>query len=138
MREDIYKDLECDYLAQVEDVLEHSSPKRHQGKQLQAIMTTFERENLTCCVHLGVFEKNPRLLPCLHHLCDDCLTALMRNSITFRCPLCMKKYMVPWKGVEAFNQDPRLMSLRNKLKQAMNRNRTTLRQLLNSALLPWV
>ncbi|CAH1241179.1 TRIM3 [Branchiostoma lanceolatum] len=138
MREDIYKDLECDFLAQVEDALEHTAPKRQQDKQLQAIMTTFERENLTCCIHLGVFEKSPRLLPCLHHLCDDCLTALMRNCITFRCPLCMKKYWVPWQGIKAFKQDPRLLSLRNKLKQAMNSRRTTLRHLLNSAFLPWV
>ncbi|KAI8495701.1 tripartite motif-containing protein 3-like [Branchiostoma floridae x Branchiostoma belcheri] len=138
MREDIYKDLECDFLAQVEDTLEQTKLKSQQDKQLHAILTTFERENLTCCIHLGTYEKHPRLLPCLHHLCDDCLAALMRDCIAFRCPLCMRRYMVPWKGIEAFKQDPRLLLLRNKLKQAMNNRRATLRQLLHSAFLPWV
>ncbi|KAH3860381.1 hypothetical protein DPMN_023279 [Dreissena polymorpha] len=50
------------------------------------------KEYLKCSIHWDTFDK-PRLLPCNHSLCHDCLSNLIKTcegSSKFRCPVCKR------------------------------------------------
>ena len=57
---------------------------------------------LKCSVCLEIFE-NPRVLPCQHTFCFQCLTGIAKSRRgVVVCPQCRKHYPVPWEGVESF------------------------------------
>ncbi|KAL8579596.1 hypothetical protein ACOMHN_025549 [Nucella lapillus] len=58
----------------------------------------------TCSICQDSF-KNPKLLPCSHTFCRDCLSGLLKHGKggpTFRCPSCREEIRVPAGGVAAF------------------------------------
>ncbi|XP_071853839.1 uncharacterized protein [Apostichopus japonicus] len=59
-----------------------------------------------CSVCLGQF-KEPKLLPCLHRYCRDCLKTVIQASHdgTVKCPLCQQDYVIPENGVDDFKTD---------------------------------
>ena len=56
-----------------------------------------------CTLCLDTFTK-PKILPCFHTYCEDCLKGLVsrKNQKTFSCPSCRKTVAVPSGGVSAF------------------------------------
>ncbi|XP_064641836.1 tripartite motif-containing protein 2-like isoform X2 [Lineus longissimus] len=69
----------------------------------------FNDSFLTCgtclCTYDGQ-EHNPKLLPCSHTVCRNCLEriaeASTRDTGTFRCPICRETITIPRGGVIAF------------------------------------
>ncbi|KAL8579592.1 hypothetical protein ACOMHN_025545 [Nucella lapillus] len=58
----------------------------------------------TCSICQDNF-KDPKLLPCSHTFCRDCLSGLLQHGkgwSTFRCPSCREEIRVPAGGVAAF------------------------------------
>jgi len=66
----------------------------------------FNESFLTCgtclCMYDGV-EHNPKLLPCSHTVCLDCLDRIVatfaRDTGQFRCPICRELITIPRGGV---------------------------------------
>ena len=66
-----------------------------------------------CSICLETF-KTPRILPCGHTLCTECLESLMTAEISQRsCPECRKA--IPTQGIEEFPVNYALTSVRNVL-----------------------
>ncbi|PIK54920.1 hypothetical protein BSL78_08203 [Apostichopus japonicus] len=59
-----------------------------------------------CSVCLDQF-KEPKLLPCLHRYCSDCLETVIQASRdgTVKCPMCKQQCIIPDTGVEGFKTD---------------------------------
>ncbi|XP_077997899.1 E3 ubiquitin-protein ligase TRIM45-like [Glandiceps talaboti] len=54
---------------------------------------------LSCAICLDQFT-NPKIIPCFHTFCEDCLHALVeRNYGVLLCPLCRKESPLPMGGV---------------------------------------
>ncbi|XP_019647744.1 PREDICTED: tripartite motif-containing protein 2-like [Branchiostoma belcheri] len=56
------------------------------------------REELSCSVCLELFTR-PKVLPCGHTFCQDCLQKLSGKEGTFQCPTCRLQVKLPSKGV---------------------------------------
>ena len=48
-------------------------------------------ESLTCPVCCDIF-KNPRLLPCLHTFCEECIATFSAKAPPHLCPVCRTPY----------------------------------------------
>ena len=72
------------------------------------------KKDLTCSVCLDRL-KDPKLLPCLHTYCKECLQGILRksrNESNIQCPQCRSTHAVPSGGV---NELPSDMVLANAL-----------------------
>ncbi|XP_069121053.1 uncharacterized protein [Argopecten irradians] len=61
-------------------------------------------EQETCPICMDNY-KNPKILPCSHTMCQECLEKLLANgyrSEVLVCPICRKSHQVPDGGVEKF------------------------------------
>ncbi|KAK7481543.1 hypothetical protein BaRGS_00027192 [Batillaria attramentaria] len=59
-------------------------------------------KSLTCALCLDIF-RSPKVLPCIHTFCENCLKDLTGGNIRwFACPTCRKQTVVPPGGVSAF------------------------------------
>src|SRR6218665_494124 len=61
------------------------------------------REITECPICMNVFT-DPRMLPCIHTFCLDCLkrineTAQKGAGDKFPCPLCRKEFLIPADGI---------------------------------------
>ncbi|KAI8503950.1 hypothetical protein Bbelb_180180 [Branchiostoma belcheri] len=56
------------------------------------------REELSCSICLELFTR-PKVLPCQHTFCQDCLEAHAREEGAFECPKCRQKITLPGQGV---------------------------------------
>ncbi|XP_066283744.1 tripartite motif-containing protein 2-like [Branchiostoma lanceolatum] len=59
------------------------------------------RDELSCSICLELFTR-PKVLPCQHTFCQDCLQELARKDETFQCPNCRLQVSLPSEGVEGF------------------------------------
>ena len=61
------------------------------------------KQPLTCTLCLEIFRK-PKILPCFHTYCEECLKKLAsrHGGHQFPCPSCRKTVPVPSQGVSAF------------------------------------
>ncbi|KAJ8032648.1 E3 ubiquitin-protein ligase TRIM56 [Holothuria leucospilota] len=58
-----------------------------------------------CCICLEQL-KEPKLLPCLHRYCKDCLNSIIQGTYdVIRCPECRQETQIPTNGVEGFKTD---------------------------------
>ncbi|XP_066270092.1 tripartite motif-containing protein 3-like [Branchiostoma lanceolatum] len=57
------------------------------------------REELTCSICLELFTR-PKVLPCQHTFCQDCLQNLAGRRTPFQCPNCRQQVRLPRQGVE--------------------------------------
>ncbi|XP_019622778.1 PREDICTED: tripartite motif-containing protein 2-like [Branchiostoma belcheri] len=56
------------------------------------------REELSCSICLELFTR-PKVLPCQHTFCQDCLKDLARKKARFQCPNCRRRVKIPAQGV---------------------------------------
>ena len=72
--------------------------------------TKVTEASLSCSICLRRFQK-PRILPCLHSYCEDCLIEYAPSGTErMMCPLCGDKVDVPDGDVTKFKHDFRLQS----------------------------
>ncbi|XP_060591431.1 uncharacterized protein LOC132746338 [Ruditapes philippinarum] len=50
-------------------------------------------EILTCSICIEIFE-NPKMFPCQHSFCKDCLLSIIENKNKVSCPLCRKEILI--------------------------------------------
>ncbi|XP_071817044.1 uncharacterized protein [Apostichopus japonicus] len=65
-----------------------------------------------CPVCLDQFNE-PKLLPCLHRYCNDCLRKFIQTSHdrTIECPLCKQRCCIPKDGLDDFKTDFHMKSM---------------------------
>ncbi|XP_071845103.1 uncharacterized protein [Apostichopus japonicus] len=65
-----------------------------------------------CSVCLDQFNE-PKLLPCLHRYCNDCLRKVIQDSHdgTIECPLCKQRCCIPENGLDGFKTDFHMKSV---------------------------
>ncbi|XP_071845546.1 uncharacterized protein [Apostichopus japonicus] len=65
-----------------------------------------------CSVCLDQFNE-PKLLPCLHRYCNDCLRKVFQASHdgTIECPLCKQRCCIPEDGLDGFKTDFHMKSV---------------------------
>jgi len=76
----------------------------------------------TCLCNYDGAEHNPKLLPCSHTICIECLTrivATFARDSQFRCPVCRELITIPAGGVQALPPS----FLVNQLRDLMARQR---------------
>ncbi|KAI8493582.1 hypothetical protein Bbelb_285030 [Branchiostoma belcheri] len=66
------------------------------------------REELSCSICLELFTR-PKVLPCQHTFCQDCLRDLARNKARVQCPNCRRRVKIPAQGVAGL-QDNRIVA----------------------------
>ncbi|ESP01653.1 hypothetical protein LOTGIDRAFT_200149, partial [Lottia gigantea] len=77
------------------------------------------RERLLVCPICMDEYKDPRLLPCHHTVCFECIGNIVRSSSTtgrlFRCPQCRTDVFVPREGIESFPISFYILSVQDEL-----------------------
>lgn len=69
------------------------------------IVKDIDEKFCQCCICLEQF-KEPKLLPCLHRFCKDCLADMIKpNRGSLPCPVCREECVVPKEGLEGFKTD---------------------------------
>ncbi|XP_070549642.1 tripartite motif-containing protein 2-like [Ptychodera flava] len=58
-------------------------------------------EDFLCCTICLEQFKSPKILPCLHTFCEQCLVKLVENTGSLNCPDCRQQYQLPVGGVPA-------------------------------------
>ncbi|XP_078573674.1 E3 ubiquitin-protein ligase TRIM32-like [Branchiostoma floridae x Branchiostoma japonicum] len=71
-------------------------------------------EELTCSICLELFTR-PKVLPCQHTFCQDCLQDLVGKNKHLKCPNCRKHIWLPRKGVAGFRDNHLVTSLCERL-----------------------
>ncbi|XP_078666256.1 tripartite motif-containing protein 2-like [Branchiostoma floridae x Branchiostoma belcheri] len=66
------------------------------------------REELSCSICLELFTR-PKVLPCQHTFCQNCLRDLAGNKVRFQCPNCRRRVKIPAQGVAGL-QDNRMVA----------------------------
>ncbi|XP_078666701.1 tripartite motif-containing protein 3-like [Branchiostoma floridae x Branchiostoma belcheri] len=74
------------------------------------------QEDLTCSICLGLFSR-PKVLPCQHTFCQDCLQHLTVGQTTFQCPVCRKQVRKPPEGIQAFPNNLLVTSLQTRIQE---------------------
>ncbi|KAI8497218.1 hypothetical protein Bbelb_251670 [Branchiostoma belcheri] len=59
---------------------------------------THFKEELSCSICLELFTR-PKVLPCQHTFCQDCLLNHAGRGGTFQCPICRRQVRLPPQGV---------------------------------------
>ncbi|XP_071813467.1 uncharacterized protein [Apostichopus japonicus] len=64
-----------------------------------------------CSICLDLF-KEPKLLPCLHRFCKQCLEPILEGQVgTFECPLCKDICKIPNNRIDGFKTDFHMKSM---------------------------
>eukprot|EP00058_Branchiostoma_floridae_P003265 XP_002588753.1 hypothetical protein BRAFLDRAFT_89820 [Branchiostoma floridae] len=71
---------------------------------------THIREELTCSICLELFTR-PKVLPCQHTFCQDCLQDHAGRGGAFRCPNCRQQVRLPHQGVAGLPDNHLVSSL---------------------------
>ncbi|XP_070545758.1 tripartite motif-containing protein 2-like isoform X1 [Ptychodera flava] len=58
-------------------------------------------EDFLCCTICLEQFKSPKILPCLHTFCEQCLVTLVEKTGSLNCPECRQHYQLPVGGVPA-------------------------------------
>ena len=76
---------------------------------LKSSTTTQLTDVTECCICLKTFT-DPRMLPCIHTFCFQCLQEMVDKSDkkpgdTILCPMCRKEFTIPSDGVQAIQKN---------------------------------
>ncbi|XP_070571851.1 E3 ubiquitin-protein ligase TRIM71-like [Ptychodera flava] len=58
-------------------------------------------EDFLCCTICLEQFKTPKILPCLHTFCEQCLVTLVEKTDALNCPECRQQHQLPVGGVPA-------------------------------------
>ncbi|KAI8509634.1 hypothetical protein Bbelb_120620 [Branchiostoma belcheri] len=72
------------------------------------------QEELSCSICLELFTR-PKVLPCQHTFCQDCLQDHVRDKKHFECPNCRRHIKLPFQGVPGFHDSHLVTSLCERL-----------------------
>ncbi|XP_019642208.1 PREDICTED: tripartite motif-containing protein 3-like [Branchiostoma belcheri] len=72
------------------------------------------REELSCSICLELFTR-PKVLPCQHTFCQDCLQDHAGRGGTFQCPNCRRQVRLPPQGVAGLPDNHLVTSLCERL-----------------------
>eukprot|EP00058_Branchiostoma_floridae_P021869 XP_002607359.1 hypothetical protein BRAFLDRAFT_69765 [Branchiostoma floridae] len=75
---------------------------------------THFREELTCSICLELFTR-PKVLPCQHTFCQDCLQDLASRRVPLQCPVCRQQVRLPRQGVAGLPDNHLVTSLCERL-----------------------
>ncbi|XP_070555378.1 tripartite motif-containing protein 2-like [Ptychodera flava] len=64
----------------------------------QKVLEEIGEDFLCCTICLEQF-KSPKILPCLHTFCQECLATLVKKTGSLNCPECRQQYQLPVGGV---------------------------------------
>ena len=56
-------------------------------------------------------HREPKLLPCTHTVCLECLKKLTEDKKYFLCPECRTEHTVPKRGVITFKENHTMVQL---------------------------
>ncbi|XP_078578428.1 tripartite motif-containing protein 3-like isoform X1 [Branchiostoma floridae x Branchiostoma japonicum] len=73
-------------------------------------------EMLTCGICLDTYTR-PKLLPCAHSFCEDCLQGMVGWRISMSCPNCRKDVKLPDTGVRGLPENFWVSNLRQVLSE---------------------
>ncbi|XP_070546092.1 tripartite motif-containing protein 2-like [Ptychodera flava] len=62
-------------------------------------------EDFLCCTICLEQFKSPKILPCLHTFCEQCLVTLVEKTGSLNCPECRQQYQLPVGGVPAIKDN---------------------------------
>ncbi|KAI8509742.1 hypothetical protein Bbelb_121700 [Branchiostoma belcheri] len=74
------------------------------------------REELSCSICLELFTR-PKVLPCQHTFCQDCLQDHVGDKLHFKCPNCCWRYKLPPQGVAGLPDSYIVANMCDKLQQ---------------------
>ncbi|XP_019626969.1 PREDICTED: tripartite motif-containing protein 3-like [Branchiostoma belcheri] len=75
---------------------------------------THFKEELSCSICLELFTR-PKVLPCQHTFCQDCLQDHAGRGGTFQCPICRRQVRLPPQGVAGLPDNHLVTSLCERL-----------------------
>uniref|UniRef100_A0A4W5PG04 RING-type E3 ubiquitin transferase n=1 Tax=Hucho hucho TaxID=62062 RepID=A0A4W5PG04_9TELE len=69
------------------------------------VVRQIDKQFLVCSICLDHYH-NPKVLPCLHTFCENCLqNYIPPESLTLSCPVCRQTSILPEKGVSALQNN---------------------------------
>ncbi|KAM9437405.1 tripartite motif-containing protein 3b isoform 4-T13 [Salvelinus alpinus] len=69
------------------------------------VVRQIDKQFLVCSICLDHYH-NPKVLPCLHTFCENCLqNYIPPESLTLSCPVCRQTSILPEKGVSALQDN---------------------------------
>ncbi|XP_045074442.1 tripartite motif-containing protein 2-like, partial [Coregonus clupeaformis] len=69
------------------------------------VVRQIDKQFLVCSICLDRYH-NPKVLPCLHTFCENCLqNYIPPESLTLSCPVCRQTSILPEKGVSALQNN---------------------------------
>ncbi|XP_019616192.1 PREDICTED: tripartite motif-containing protein 3-like [Branchiostoma belcheri] len=77
---------------------------------------THFKEELSCSICLELFTR-PKMLPCQHTFCQDCLQDHAGRGGTFQCPICRRQVRLPPLGVAGLPDNLMAANMCERLKQ---------------------
>ncbi|XP_066268830.1 uncharacterized protein [Branchiostoma lanceolatum] len=72
------------------------------------------REELSCSICLGLLTR-PKVLPCQHTFCQDCLQDLASRRVPLQCPNCRQQVRLPPQGIAGLPDNHLVTSLCERL-----------------------
>ncbi|XP_019628465.1 PREDICTED: tripartite motif-containing protein 3-like [Branchiostoma belcheri] len=85
------------------------------------------REELSCSICLELFTR-PKVLPCQHTFCQDCLQDHAGREGTIQCPNCRQKTRLPPQGVAGLPNNHIIANMCETLQQQTSLSEETLEQ----------
>ncbi|XP_070546039.1 tripartite motif-containing protein 2-like [Ptychodera flava] len=82
-------------------------------------------EDFLCCTICLEQFKSPKILPCLHTFCEQCLVTLVEKTGSLNCPECRQQYQLPVGGVPAIKGNFFMSNLIEIFKQRLESMRGT-------------
>eukprot|EP00058_Branchiostoma_floridae_P018630 XP_002604119.1 hypothetical protein BRAFLDRAFT_71593 [Branchiostoma floridae] len=76
-------------------------------------------EELSCSICLELFTR-PKVLPCQHTFCQDCLQDLAGRGGAFQCPICRQQVRLPSRGVTGLPDNLMAANMCEKLQKQEN------------------
>ncbi|XP_022258135.1 tripartite motif-containing protein 2-like isoform X2 [Limulus polyphemus] len=112
----VYFRQECFSLLYEEPILETEDwSNMSSGEALEAlalpVVRQIDSQFLKCGICLDRYT-NPKVLPCLHTFCEDCLlNYIPAESLTLTCPLCRQQSILPEQGVSGLQNNFFILNL---------------------------
>ncbi|XP_078699909.1 E3 ubiquitin-protein ligase TRIM33-like [Branchiostoma floridae x Branchiostoma belcheri] len=83
----------------------------------EAVLSQISGDFLECTICLEPYNKDPKILPCLHTFCKDCLEKFVvqqsKSKDKFPCPTCRIETVLPEGGVAGLKKNFFVLSLRD-------------------------